>query len=997
ATFRTLTPDVQKADIKTQIQTKQVVELPTITRNIYGLTALSGNITATTPPNATSTDATLINPDVRGSGFNINGLRSASTVVTLDGGLNVNPFTSTIGQNVPLDAVNELNITTNNPSAGVGRASAGLVAVKTKSGTNEFHGTVYEFNRNSALASNGFDNNARGIDKGYFQRNQFGYSFGGPIRKQKAWFFSSAEGLTVNSREDRLFVVPAQSFLTGPGVNKATQDFFSQYGQLVPGQAQGSILLGQKTAPNPLPGGLFDVFRATDLSVDAGGGAPQSSIQLVNRVDWNLSNDTRITARHAFERIDRDPGSFSVSPYTGFDTGSLETNHSLLGEASHIFSPTFTMRSRLVYNRLSAEFPLGDRGYSPGLQALQFRVPRVGGVPVVFPGYLPLNPGNTFFPLSGSQNFLQVFQDFTLSRGKHTLDFGGSYLYTQDTRQIGAYANTLQVLGTTLQDAIGNLRNGTIRLQQGAIDPQGQFPGRLNGPLPAPNFDRKYSYHDLALYVTDSWSIHPRVRVTLGLRYEIYGVQRNGTQGGDSNFSFGQGESLPAQISTGMVVPTPNGELYDTDKNNFAPRIGVAWDVFGNGNTSLRGGYGIGYERNFGNITALTIQNPPGYGVFTRDAFFGGTSVSLSSLNGGIFAETQPVPIDPAFAVRHIQQNLRTAYAHFWNASLQQSLFRNRVLLSLDYTGSKGSDLYSIENLNRFGSRRAYLDPEASLQTRLNQGLGDIISTGNNAFSSYHGMTLGVDVFNLKGVNLTARYTYSKAIDNLSSTLSESSNNRNLGLLDPFHPELDRGPADFDTRQRFIVSGIWELPFGRAFRGAKKHLVDGWQVISVFSSQTGTPFTLFDSTGAILYAPRLTEIGSLDRNGSGNPAAVPGEFNSFNYLDLSSQLAGAGANGLNGAGNFSDFGFDGKGTYTAGMTGRNAFRGPGQYRLDTSIAKRFDLTEKMKVQVRFEFFNVLNHANLFTVLDQTDIALQPYVPARRDGRRQVQLAVKLIF
>jgi hypothetical protein len=498
--------------------------------------------------------------------------------------------------------------------------------------------------------------------------------------------------------------------------------------------------------------------------------------------------------------------------------------------------------------------------------------------------------------------------------------------------------------------------------------------------------------------VNDSWKIHPRVTLNLGLRWDYFGVQHNTDPNLESNFYYGSGATLFEQVRNGSVQLSQNspvGALWHKDLNNFGPRVGVAWDVFGDGKTSLRGGYGLSYERNFGNVTYNVIQNPPNYAVVALP----GVPIPLDNL--GPFAGTGTVSL-PQTSLRHVDENIKTAYAHFWSAALEHE-FYGSVVGSIEYTGSAGRDLYSIADINPpLGALHYGFDfnptgiPGVQPPNPLgyvNLQYASINSRGNLGSSIYHAMTVGIDtrVIGNTGLQFQAKYTWAHAIDNLSTTFSEGGNVFNLGYLDPLDPNLDRGNADFDVRHRFVSSGIWDIPFARDTEGWAKHALDGWQITYIVNARTGTPFSIYDCTNGFLKCIRLLQGGPIDTDGQADSrpdAIVP---NQFTYIDLTNQLSQAGsyADPLTGV---SDFG-----PFPSNMTGRNSFRGPGYWNVDGGIYKNFNLTERYGLQFRAEFYNVFNHANLFVYGSAADISGTDKITAFKDGRRQIQLALKFIF
>jgi hypothetical protein len=991
------------------IDRQAVVELPSLTRNPYDFVVTAGNVSETDPTG-------------RGVGVAINGQRAASTNVLLDGAANNDEFVAAVGQTVPLDSVQEFSVLTNNFTAEFGRASGGVVNVATRSGTNEFHGTAYEFNRVSRLTSNTPENNANGVPRSVFNRNQFGYSIGGPIKRDKAFFFQNTEWIRIRSGASQFAWIPTPQFIAAAAPN--TREFFSTLGKRRPdAQSLGIFSRNQLIAQgfDPCAGAaaggpcqrldpnmaLFEKVTYTVPS-DAGGGDPQNAVLLVGRVDYNLSERTQLYGRYALEDRNVFEGTVSNSPYDGFNTGQTTRNQSYLASLIHTPSPRFVTQSKLVFNRLNTLQPLGPAGVVPTLYMLDRRAVFLG-TSVAFPGYLPFSPG-TGIPFGGPQNFLQGYEDLSYTRGAHQFRFGGSYVYLRDNRTFGAYQEAAETLSTRFGTAMDNFLTGDLLRFQAAVDPQGKFPCgatvtpqcTLQLPVGPPSFSRSNRYHEFALYVQDSWRVRPRMTLNLGLRWEYFGVQHNKNPRLDSNYYDGGGGNIFQQIRNGDVAIVPNSPikgLWRKDWDNFAPRLGFAWDITGDGKTSFRAGYGIGYERNFGNVTFNVIQNPPNYAVIALTAGADLPRIPVSVNNAGPLAGTTGTKALPRVSLRNVDANIRTAYAHFWSASLEREVV-NGLVVGLDYSGSKGQRLYSLEDPNRIGSGHVFLgDPCAdpgnpgvcTNRLRLTQ-YTNINRRGGNAFSDYHGLNFRTTIRNFRdtGLNLTANYTWSHAIDNLSSTFSERSNNFNLGLLDPFDPKLDRGDADFDIRHRLGLGAHWEIPFARHTRGVVNRILHGWVVAPIFTARTGNPYTLWDCTNAY-YAvcPRAMFDGPVKRSPTENPPPA-GQPNRFKFLDL----AGAPINSsyvhpITGTAEF--------GPFPRNMTGRNAFRSPGAWNIDVGFYKNTRVNERFTLQFRGEFYNLPNHPNLIIDGGETDVSSVEFVPALKEGRRNIQFALKLIF
>ncbi|HSB10324.1 MAG TPA: TonB-dependent receptor [Blastocatellia bacterium] len=1015
--------NTQTQELSDVISQKQLVELPTITRNPYDLVAISGNVSSGDPNNMT----------MRGTGFAINGQRSASTNILLDGGENVDAFVAGVGQSVPLDGVQEFRVITSSFSAEYGRASGGIVNVATKAGSNSFHGSLYEFNRMSALASNDFDNNAQGIPKGVFTRNQFGYSAGGRVIKDKLFFFNSTEWTRVRSTGEVISIVPTPELISVSNAN--TKAFFAPYQLVTPingtvysvGTVKSLLGLGGSNAFNDLPSNLpafgqVRLPRATDL----GGGFPQNDWQTVARFDYNWSENTQLYFRSVYEDGSFEKGTINFSPYVGFNTGQTTRNQNYLFNVTHAFAANIVNQSKVVFNRLTLQQPLAEQPPGPTLYINDTVSARLAGFLFRFPGYSATTPGSAI-PFGGPQNFLQLYDDVNWTKGSHQLRFGGQYVHIRDNRTFGAYENAVEGLsaaGQSFSTALPNFVNGQLRIFSVAAFPQGKFPCHndpvtgarietpdctLQTPLTSPNFSRSNRYHEWAAYFNDSWKVRPRLTLNLGVRYEYYGTQHNANQALDSNFYLGEGSTIFERIKNGQILlakDSPIGKLWQTDPNNFAPRVGVAWDVFGNGSTSVRGGYGLAYERNFGNVTFNVIQNPPNNATVAITA---GVDVPAGSLpitpnNLGPLAGSGISKSFPAVSLRAVDPNIVNAYAHFWSFAVERQLSPTTVA-SLEYSGSAGRKLYSISNINRAGTGFAY-GGIPRLASRLNNnGATSINFRGSDGRSNYDALIASIESSRLRnwGLRFTGRYTYSRAKDNLSSTFSESNNNANLGYTDPFNPDLDYGFADFDNRHRIVASWTWEVPTPKLTNRVAQHLLGGWELTGIFQARSGSPFTIFDCVNGQQMCSRVLLDGPVSFKGSINhdSVGVSDTPNRYKYIDLFGLHPGAFVDQFGFGSDFPPF--------PSNMSKRNAFRGPGFWNMDGAAFKNFHLTENVKLQLRLEAYNVFNHANLFISGGEAEIQTGApvdasgnflgggFVPANFFGRRNIQLAGKIIF
>jgi hypothetical protein len=341
--------------------------------------------------------------------------------------------------------------------------------------------------------------------------------------------------------------------------------------------------------------------------------------------------------------------------------------------------------------------------------------------------------------------------------------------------------------------------------------------------------------------------------------------------------------------------------------------------------------------------------------------------------------------------LRAVDPNIKNAYAHFWSLAAQRQLWGNTIV-SAEYTASAGRGLYSIANINRVGSGAFYLG-DANPNGRINtSGPSSINFRGGDGRSNYNAMVLSFDSSNLrnKGLRVTARYTYSQTKDNLSNTFAEGQNgNFNLGYLDPFNPDLDYGNAEFDVRHRFSSSFTWNVPKVSAAKGFFNQLVNGWELTGIINLRTGVPFTTYDCSFAVNVCSRAIIDGPVNLSGSvdHHSSGVIDSPNRYNYIDLTGLHAGSFTDSLG----FAEFP-----PFPSNMSKRDAFRAPGFWNIDGGLYKNFKLTERYTLQLRLEAYNVLNHANLKVTYGDADVEL-PYVPAFFDGRRNVQIAGKIIF
>jgi len=1044
--------NTQTQELSQVINAEQVSSLPSLTRNPYDFVAISGNISngdAGSSGSGTGMQSNSQNSTTRGVGFNINGQRSSGTEILLDGVENVSVFGDGIGIFVPLDSVQEFRVSTSNFEPQFGRASGGVVNVTTKTGTNNFHGVAWEYNRLSAYTSNTETNDQVGIPKGTYTRNQFGFAVGGPVFKNKLFFFGSAEWTRVRSAAVLQAAVPTPEFL---GLSAANiQDYFNTYGgsksfnfnqTYTADQVYGTDANGNSLVPATLPATTPMLGSvAFTAPQNAGGGVPTNTYNVVARADYSLSDKTQIFYRYVdYNEIDQAGGEFA-SPYSQYNVGQSVKNQAHLLNFTHLFSPSLSSNTKLSFSRFNTSF-----SYDTTLQDVPTLVVSVNatvpgtGTPIQLPGFYDTNPANGGLPFGGPQNTSQINEDLAWLKGRHSMQFGTQLIYIQDNNAYGAYAQANEQLGNNRAAGLQALYNGSLFEFQAAVNANGALPcvrnpytGALTQtpdcsitlPAVAPSFARSERFKDWAVYAQDAFKFTPKMTLNYGVRYEYYGVQHNDNQNLDSNYYYGPGATLPERERSGQVFTVPNSpihSLWNPQYGTVSPRIGFAYDIFGNGRDSIRGGYGIAYERNFGNVTFNVIQNPPNYAV----VIINNTTVTNSNA-GPLGGSSGSVPLPPT-SLRHVDQNIRTAQTQFWSLALEHQLTHSTVL-SLQYVGARGLHLYDIKNYNGLGSGNALLgdpvtdpnpgdplDPATGMPyqalTRLNNQYSNANNRGSGGDSYYEGANVQFETTNLhhSGLSVVANYTLAHALDDLSTTFSETNNAFSLGYTNPFNPAMDHGNGDLDVRHRLVLAPIYAEPFFKTSHNfLLREAVGGWQVAGIFLAHTGSPFTYFDSTN----------------NGTGYNVArytpASGSVPQHTFKSIPSGVTGGGTNtytigalgAANSWGNPNLLGISDWGPWPATMTARNSFRGPGIWNLDFELSKKFPIREGMNLEFRAEGFNIFNHHDLFLLAANNDAcctldsAGDPEILAAKGGignnggandeRRFGQFALKLNF
>lgn len=1045
--------NTQTQELSQIVNTQQMDALPSLTRNPYDFVALSGNISSgdqTTNGNSPNNTGSSSGQSVegRGVGYSINGQRESGTEILLDGVENVAIFTVAVGTQIPADSIQEFSVLTNNFSAEYGRASGGVVNVSSKSGTNQIHGSAWEYNRLSAYTANTFGNVVNGVPKGKYTRNQFGFAGGAPIVKNKLFVFESTEWTRVRSaalQTEEVFdpsftaLLPtnASSFFSSFATGALPSSSSVTYAQL----AGAGLTFGPINGTTPISPSqpIFDIVNFK-VPFDAGGDVPQNTYRLLGRIDYNLSDKTTMFFRVGRESQDFAPGSVSYSPYPQYDVGYAGLHQAYLYSLNHTFNPNLLNSAKVSFSRFfdANSFDTAVT-FTPNLYINSGSpVDPLTGHLIQMPGLENTGPGSGGLPFGGTQNTLQFGDDLSWVKDKHNLKFGGQFTYIQLNYAYGAYAQAVEQLAEGLQDGMNALVNSpgnpngsplinfTSRVAANVLpcvaQPQYWNTGdpadltvtplcSVTPPLAAADPARSYRYKDWALYGQDSFRLTRRLTLNYGLRWEHFGVQHNNHQNLDSNFYPGPGATLYDQVTSGGVSLTTLssvGQFWAPSWGTFAPRVGFAYDLTGDGKTSLRGGFGISYERNFGNVTFNASFNPPPSAVVEVTApSLSSTTTNVITSNDlgplGLPGPSQPLPPP---SLRMPQPNIKTAQTQFWSLALQHEV-APRTVVELAYSGAHSVHLYDLENINLVGAANFYQgvnpeDPACAGEgtpngpggnpiclVRPNNQYAGINMRGSLGSSAYHALNVKLQTQNLHntGLTLVANYTWAHALDDLSSTFGDDAQGGSgyigsLGYTNLLTPLLDWGNSNYDVRHRIVISPIWETPWFKSGRDWKSQVLGGWTISSIFTAHTGIPFTVFDYSNSFNFytAARLTPATPITgfHTGapapSGDPASCPdpGLRCVFTVMTLPVPASSAP---LDPALGISDFG-----PYPKNMTRRNAFRGPGAWNADLAISKSFKLTERFGLRFRAEAFDVFNHHNLYIFLGDLGYFGAPYAP-----------------
>ncbi len=982
------------------------------------------------------------NGSTRGSA--VNGARGGTGNFLLDGFDNNDQGQGGRGKNtigtipgavtgVSPDAIQEFRVVTNNFSAQYGRQGGFVADAVMKSGSNQLHGSAFEYNRNQSITANDFfTNRAHGKDS--LVRNQFGGSLGGPIRKDKTFIFGTIE--IQRLRQSAPFVVAS---ITPAFIDFVRSGQFATFHETdpsgycnvvllapCPGAFSHSRTLGPIASqllqqfPFPAPTSNFTktsggfLFGGLNYPVDLFGDVDIRNRSIFNenrfnvKLDHNISANDRITGSMAFDDFDdtesslgTDDSPSSGSPY--FPSVSPARSQNWGVTYTHIFSPTLLNELKISYLRFNSGFP---RVVAPNVPALStaFDSLSSAGVEIGM---------SSAVPQDFTDNQFQYQDHVAITHGRHSFKVGAEYRRTRN----GSVFAALRDGELSFYDAENLLTDGNFGGDDDTLEgsSNGGFylAGASVNPVTGqkPEYYRGFRANEAGAYIQDDWKVRPRLTLNIGLRWDYYGPPHNFRPGLDSNYYFGAGIVPLTAPSSATRAPNPffpvnslayageatgqfiqrDHDIWNKDTNNFAPRFGFAWDVRGNQKTVVRAGGGVFYDRFWNNLFENIRFNPPFFSFNELGSLINGVPVSPLE-TPGLYA----VPIDtalytnPAFqalpSARHMDQNMVAPYMEQFFFGVQRQLTGSMVL-EVNYIGTLGHKLIGVVDLNTFPGRSlpsSARDPVTGLRfsrTRPNPKLGRDNARGNFYNSNYHGLQVQVTKRMSHGLQFQSNYTYSKALDYMSDAFNNRASAGGAGIrpMDTMNRKLDYGRADFDLRHRFVTSLIYDLPVFQQNRWA-----GGWSVDSIITVQRGLPFAVIDTgndynhDGSLTDRPDFVGPGPIESviNHSKSPADAYFKTDGFvaPILDPNVNL----------------------GLWRDGRVGRNVLTGPGLATVDFSLAKKFRIRESSSIQLQFNFFNIFNRAN-FT-LPQGDLSSSQFGRSTATfGPRIGQFAARIDF
>ncbi|MGB2665939.1 MAG: carboxypeptidase regulatory-like domain-containing protein [Candidatus Acidiferrum sp.] len=936
-------------------------------------------------------------PAREGQAYAVNGQRPESNNFLIDGADNFDTVDGGLVMKPPIDAIAEFRILTHTANAEFGHSTGSTTNIITRSGTNDYHGTVWDFFRNNAMDAKSFF--AGSVEP--LHRNQFGGVFGGPIKKDKTFFFLYYEGVRDTQGETTRATVPSDAERTGNFADQCplnngtfnpqglcidnSTGQVSQNGQLINEFSGQPIPYNQLPFINPISQTLLSYYPLANSGPFTYVGTQSLSSntdQFGVRVDHYLTSRDTLNFRYSYGQLSQiDPLPTGGANVPGFPVGENQRDQNFVAQETHTFSPTVVGILRASY--LRNKFLLGNNinhtdpaslgfQYEPTLEAA------IGPPFIQVGGYASVGD-----PITGPRNTYQNTYDFSGSliwvKGRHQYKFGGGYQYDQINVLQGIATNGFFVFSNfPVNNSFASLLFGqpVVFLQGGG------------------NFYRGLRGQAFNLYAQDTWKVTSRLTVNYGLRYEVPSPYTE-IHNYQSLWIPGRQSVVFPSAPEGLLYPgdpgVPRG-LIPTDRAAFAPRVGLAWDVRGDGKWLVTSAYGIFYDPYY------TGQGGPLQDPISAPPYLQTPQVSTPNFadpfNGqnpfnGTFSQDMTLLV--------LNPHLRLPYAQDWNLNIERAL-GNDWLLEIGYIGTKGTKLPRFIEANP----AVYIPGESTQnnadQRRLYSGctvtgttpctyssVGEIAGISD---SSYNALQVSLKRRFAHGFSMLASYTLSKTLDDVSSfnitgSASQSVAGENDLAQNPFDVKAEWGRSMFDARHRLVLSYQWDLPWFKHPENWYGHILGNWQVNGITTLMSNTPFTVYDSSNPSLQgsAPEISGFFSSRPNIVGNPNAgtCPG--------GVPVRTAGCW---------FNTNAFAHAATGQFGDVGRNTMDGPAFQQWDFSAIKTIPIRESMNLQFRAEIFNIFNNVNF--ALPNNDINSPNFgqIVAAQPGRI-VQLALKFQF
>ena len=871
--------------------TSEVTRVNTQTPELSYL--VSEQAIATLPLNGRNyTDLTLLQPGViaypsrdggsvvaHGLGMSINGQDYRSNVYLLDGTL-LNDFTngpagSAAGTTLGIESIQEFRVEANAYSSEFGRNFGGQMNVITKSGTNTLRGSAYEFHRNDALdAANYFDV----AGKPDFTRNQFGGAAGGPLIRDRLFYFVGYEALRENLGKTISSYVPNDDARIG----------------LLP---EGPVTIASAVRPY-----LDAMPRANGPEIGSGLATHTFNFEqtidqdfFLARLDHQLGTAHQFFARYNYDDVQQR----LPTDYPQFPRAFISTNQFATFEYRNVFSSRTLQTARFGYSRTRIGQNV-EANLTPALP------PFVSGRELV--GDIDIGGMQRFGPQSSAnlrlaQDVFSGQYDLTHTRGRHLIKAGFVAEHYHDfmtnpTFSLGIYA-------------FSNVR--TFLQNQ---------PLRFVGLGPTGDINRDWPWTFYAAYLQDQMQFTPNLSINGGLRYE------------GTTMPIDQGGRDSALINLTDPAPTV-GVLYQNPSTfNLSPRVGAAWDVFGDGLTSVRGGYGLYFNTNNQQNLIVTVTNPPATPRFV----IGNPTFPNPPFERGV-----------GNTIRPVEWELDAPRLHMWNVSVQRSLPAS-LIATVGYAGSRGKHLFRNTDINiptptTTADGRYFF---AAGLPRPNTNFGTIELKSSDGDSWYKALVFELRRTWRQGFSVQSSYTLSSIEDTTqASTFFSDATNGTTVAFPEFDEDYNRGPADWDARHNWVLNVVWDIPYARGQTGMMGALLDNWQVSGISTMRSGQPLTVFvqNNWSRSLWSPSIAPSTGLDR-----PDLAPGRTPESAVLGHPDQWFDPAAFALQPQG-------------TLGNSRRGQFRGPNLRTVDVAAVKRVTLRGSTRLDLRFEVFNLFNRAN----------------------------------